>query len=133
MYGAIRTLSDVTRYLICREMKKVVEGICTSFGANGYLEMFNGLPPVINDKEMSDFVERIVKTVFETNVLVQIGPAMASEDFSCYLQQKRGAFIFGGMEGEKSPYPHHHPKFDIDEDAVPVAIDLFIQLVLNFE
>jgi amidohydrolase len=133
MYGAIRTLSNETRDLICSEIKKVVEGICTSFGANGYLEMFNGLPPVINDKEMSHFVERVVKTVFGTNVLVQIDPTMASEDFSCYLQQKRGAFIFVGMGGEKSSYPHHHPQFDIDEDAIPVAIDLFIQLVMNFE
>ncbi|MGE8018485.1 M20 metallopeptidase family protein [Peribacillus frigoritolerans] len=133
MYGAIRTLSNDTRHYICSEMKKVIEGICNSFGANGSLELFGGLSPVMNDKEMSHFVGKTVKTVFGTEVLVHVDPTMASEDFSCYLEKRKGAFIFVGTGGEKSAYPHHHPKFDIDEDVLETAINLFIGLVLNYE
>jgi metal-dependent amidase/aminoacylase/carboxypeptidase family protein len=38
-----------------------------------------------------------------------------------------------GMGGEKSAYPHHHPRFDIDEEEIGTAIDLFLQLVKRFE
>lgn len=45
--------------------------------------------------------------------------------------EKTGVFINVGMKSEKSSYPHHHPRFDIDEDALPAAIELMIQLALN--
>lgn len=133
IYGSIRTLSNETRAGVHREMKKITEGICHSFGANGRLEILGGLPPLINDQNMSEFVKKTIRSVFGTDVLADIGPVMASEDFAFYLQQQKGAFIFVGMGGEKSSYPHHHPKFDIDEDAIPTAIELFIQLVLHFK
>lgn len=34
--------------------------------------------------------------------------------------------------GKKSAYPHHHPKFDIDEEEIGTAIDLFLNLVKHF-
>ncbi|MED3499345.1 amidohydrolase [Brevibacillus agri] len=36
------------------------------------------------------------------------------------------------MGGENSKYPHHHPRFDLDEEAIPVGIELFVQLVKHF-
>jgi amidohydrolase len=54
---------------------------------------------------------------------------MGGEDFGFYLRKKPGAFIFVGMGGEKSAYPHHHPKFDIDEDTIPSAIKLLTEIV----
>ncbi|MGG4498434.1 amidohydrolase [Brevibacillus reuszeri] len=56
---------------------------------------------------------------------------MAAEDFAHYLVKCPGAFIFVGMGGEASAYPHHHSRFAIDEDVIPSAIELFIQLVLR--
>jgi metal-dependent amidase/aminoacylase/carboxypeptidase family protein len=54
---------------------------------------------------------------------------MGSEDFSYYLQKIPGVFIKVGMQGEKSQYPHHHPKFDIDEDVFGDAIEVFLKLI----
>ncbi|NWQ43692.1 amidohydrolase [Bacillus sp. EB106-08-02-XG196] len=48
------------------------------------------------------------------------------------MQKKPGAFIFVGMGGEKSQYPHHHPKLDLDEDVFPNAIKLFIEIIKNY-
>lgn len=133
MYGAVRALSNETRNLIGREMKNVVEGICSSLGASGRIDMFGGLPPVINDKGMTHFAEEMIETAFGADVLVETEPVMASEDFSCYLEQQQGAFIFVGMGGEKSLYPHHHPMFDIDEDVIPEAITLLKKIALEFD
>lgn len=56
---------------------------------------------------------------------------MGAEDFGYYLKEKTGAFINVGMKGEKSAYPHHHPKFDVDEDTIPTGLELMIQLALK--
>ncbi len=57
---------------------------------------------------------------------------MGGEDFAYYLKHKPGAFIFVGMGGEKSKYPHHHPRFDLDEDVFPDAIKLFIEIIMHY-
>ena len=42
---------------------------------------------------------------------------MAGEDFSYYLHQRPGCFMFVGAGNVEAGivHPHHHPKFDIDE------------------
>jgi amidohydrolase len=133
MQGTVRAFSDDVRHFIVAEMKKLIEGICVSFGAEGTLEIDFSTPAVVNDKEMSQYVERVVAVTFGAETVASIDPVLGSEDFSYYLQRQKGAFIFVGMGGEKSAYPHHHPRFDIDEDAIPIAINLFVQLVQQFE
>ncbi len=48
---------------------------------------------------------------------------MGGEDFSYYLQKVPGAFFFtgAGNEQEGITYPHHHPKFTIDEESMLIA------------
>lgn len=132
MSGTFRSHSEATRRALAEEMKRTVEGICAAFGAKGTLEVDWGTPPVVNDKEMSQFVEQVVTEKLGSELLVHVDPVMGGEDFSHYLLKKPGAFVFVGMNGEKSAYPHHHPRFDIDEDVMPTAINLFIQLVKQF-
>ncbi|WP_425415434.1 M20/M25/M40 family metallo-hydrolase [Peribacillus loiseleuriae] len=81
----------------------------------------------------SRFVESVIRQSFGDDVFELIDPVMGGEDFSYYLQNKPGAFIFVGMGGEKSMYPHHHPKFDIDEEVIPDAIKLFIEIAKNYD
>ena len=55
---------------------------------------------------------------------------MGGEDFSYYLQERPGCFVFVGAtaEGGESK-PHHHPSFDIDEDALVIGASLFVRLI----
>jgi amidohydrolase len=131
--GTLRAQSEETRRFMAAEMKQVVEGICASFGAKGTFEIDWGTPAVVNDKGMSRYVERVATETFGRENVVHVDPVMGGEDFSYYLERKPGAFVFIGMNGEKSRYPHHHPRFDLDEEVFPIAINLFVQLVRQFE
>ena len=132
LIGTIRALTPQTVDIIQTKMVKLTEGICQAFGAKGKVRFIVGTPPLINDPNESRFVENIVCQEFGQEVFELINPVMGGEDFSYYLQKKPGAFIFVGMGGEKSQYPHHHPKFDLDEDVFPDAIKLFIELVNHY-
>ena len=59
---------------------------------------------------------------------------MAREDFSEYLRFAPGAFAFLGVNNPDagSVYPHHHPKFTIDEKMLPVGTELLVRSALRF-
>ncbi|WP_026695852.1 M20 metallopeptidase family protein [Peribacillus kribbensis] len=131
--GTIRTLSPEAFTIIKSQIVKLTEGICSAFGAKAKVDFIIGTPPLVNDPNESEFIEAVVKNAFGKEVFELVEPVMVSEDFSYYLREKPGAFVFVGMNGEKSTFPHHHPKFDIDEDVVPSAIELFIEIVKNYK
>lgn len=120
-------------YTFLKEIKQVVNGLCIGYGATAEIEYDLGGPPLINDEKMSQYAEEIIVKTFGNEVVIHVEPTMSGEDFSSYLEQKPGAFIYIGMGGEKSAFPHHHPRFDIDEEVLPTGIELFIQLVKNFK
>src|SRR5699024_11493950 len=62
--------------------------------------------------------------IFRTEEVV---PEMGGEDFAYYMLERPGAYFFTGAQKEDHAYPHHHPKFDIDERALPVAAKTLIQ------
>ena len=48
---------------------------------------------------------------------------MGGEDFAYYLQKIPGTFFYTGAKPaeDHDGFPHHHPKFDIDEKAMLIA------------
>lgn len=132
LYGTLRAQSEKTRRLLAAELKQTIEALCEAWGAKGEVVVDWGTPPVVNDKAMSEYVASVVTSHFGGEALAYVEPVMGGEDFSYYLERKPGSFIFVGMGGEKSCYPHHHPRFDIDEDVIPTSTELLIQLVNHF-
>ena len=55
---------------------------------------------------------------------------MGGEDFSYYLKERPGCFVFVGCTApEAEPTPHHHPSFEIDERALAIGASLWVRLV----
>ncbi len=56
-----------------------------------------------------------------------------SEDLSYILNQVPGAMLLVGArkEFDGTAYPHHHPKFDIDERAMTLAVAILLETVKN--
>lgn len=132
LIGTIRALTPEAVSTLQSQMVQLTEGICKAFGATGQIEFIVGTPPLINYSKESRFVESILRNSYDDEKIALMDPVMGGEDFSYYLQKKPGAFIFVGMGGEKSQYPHHHPKFDLDEDVFPDAIKLFVEIAKNY-
>jgi metal-dependent amidase/aminoacylase/carboxypeptidase family protein len=56
---------------------------------------------------------------------------MAGDDFSAYRRAAPGCYFFLGAGGADA-FPHHHPKFAIDERALHVGIETFTQIATKF-
>ncbi|MGX2961941.1 M20 metallopeptidase family protein [Peribacillus sp. JNUCC 23] len=131
LQGTIRALTYEGAELMHKQTAQLTESICTSFGAKGHFHLIEGTPPLYNHPEACEFAKEIIQKTFGDDVFLPFEPVLGAEDYSYYLKEKVGVFINVGMQSEKSQYPHHHPKFDIDEEAIPSAIELMIQLALN--
>lgn len=132
LFGTMRAVTPETRTFIQERISQQTAGICSSFSASHQVEIIKGTPPLVNDHEESAFVEKVIKEHLGEHVFSLLNMTMAAEDFSFYLEEKPGAFIFVGMNGEMSKYPHHHAKFDLDEGVFESAIQLFIKIVQDY-
>jgi amidohydrolase len=131
LQGTIRAMTFEAAELMHKKTAQLTESLCASFGAKGHYTFIEGTPPLYNHPEACEFAKKVIDNTFGEDVFEKMDPTLGAEDYSYYLKEKTGAFINVGMQSEKSQYPHHHPKFDIDEDAIPTAIELMIQLALN--
>ena len=125
--GSIRTTIPETRDHIHRGIRRMAEAMADLHDASIKVEITEGYPPVINSDEEVDLVRRCVRSQFGPDALTTAPHAsMGSEDFSYYLQQVPGAFFrLGARRAEWEPIPLHSPRFDIDEDVLPIGAEFF--------
>ncbi len=115
-------------------MRRVINHTAEAYRATAVLDYKQLVVPTINDEKMSKIGERAVETLFGKETLITYEKTTGGEDFSYYTREVPAAFAFVGTQNEaKIPYyPHHHPKFDIDEDGLSVAAGLYAQYALEF-
>ncbi|WP_309507324.1 M20 metallopeptidase family protein [Sediminibacillus dalangtanensis] len=125
--GTVRTFDPEIQDLIIEEMEKVIKGVCIGYDADYEFHYEKGYPPVINHPEEAALVLKAAEQVPGVEHSQEVVPGMVGEDFSYYILDKPGAFFFTGAKKEDHYYPHHHPMFDIDERALPIAAKALAQ------
>ncbi len=124
--GDIRYSDNETQEVIRKEFHRIVQGIEALFGVKCTLEYVPDYPPLYNDPELTDFVAKTLEEHKDNTVIKEVVPfprMSPSDDFAYYLEKIPGSYFFIGCtpKGVEKPYFNHHPKFDIDEDAILVA------------
>ncbi|MDF9412167.1 amidohydrolase [Brevibacillus laterosporus] len=134
MTGTLRTFLPEIRDLSERRLKEIVEGTATMMGGTAVLDYDRGYPAVINTVAEAEMVRQAAISAVGEEGLIPLKPTMGGEDFSYYLQKAPGAFVFIGARNEEigACYPHHHPRFDIDERAMLVAAEVLGRAALAF-
>lgn len=109
-----------------------IETLCIStaeaYGGSARLEWKTGVPPLVNDAIMT---ERFKKLALEIVPSVdQPTPTMGGDDVAEFLARVPGVYF---LVGSGAGYPHHHPKFDIDDTGcLPLATELLAKAALDF-
>lgn len=136
------TLSGTVRYFDPKfstffetRIQELIDGICQGFGATYSLKYEKLYPPVMNDRAIADLVRSVAEAVVETPVgVVPECQTMGGEDMSYFLQEVPGCYFFlGSANVDKGlAYPHHHPRFDFDETALGLGVEMFVRCVEGF-
>ncbi|MFD2924332.1 M20 metallopeptidase family protein [Halobacillus naozhouensis] len=131
--GTVRTFDPEVQELIIEEMEKTIKGACLGAGADYTFDYEKGYPPVDNHAAQAELILKDATKADSSLRTEEVDPSMAGEDFAYYLQKKPGAFYFTGAQIPGHAYPHHHPKFDFDERALPHAAKTLVQAYRSFQ
>jgi amidohydrolase len=132
--GTVRTFKESMRALAERRVHEIATHTAALYGATATVDYKGGFSSVVNDEYEAARCTRVSTSLFGKERTRTLKPIMAGEDFAFYLEKKPGCFIFvgAGNQAKECVYDHHHPKFDFDEDALPIAGRLMIAMVLDY-
>ncbi|WP_313893294.1 M20 family metallopeptidase [Psychrobacillus sp.] len=132
--GTVRTFDEEVRDLLEVELEHVLKASCTLMDASYEYVYKRGYPAVINHEEETDFLIEVAADVTGVEEVRICDPMMGGEDFAYYLQHVKGAFFFTGARNPEweEVYPHHHPRFNIDERALLIAANTLGAATLHF-
>ncbi|MDJ0332386.1 M20 family metallopeptidase [Planococcus sp. S3-L1] len=134
MTGTVRTFKEDIRSFIEEEIERVIAGTCLVSGADYEYTYTRGYPTTVNHEEETNFLAALASSVPGVEEVRETPPVMGGEDFSYYLQHIKGTFFFTGAQSPDNTeaYPHHHPKFDIDERSLLIAAKALGTAALNY-
>ncbi len=116
--GTIRTFNEGVRNSIIKAVESIVKHYAGAWGCSGEFRLAEAhVPPTINDGRVATLVRREASRFAK---VVDARPTMGAEDFAFYCMKAPAAFAILGVRNEAKGirYPHHHPRFDVDEDVL---------------
>lgn len=131
--GTVRCFDEKLRNDAEARIEQIVKGICDAHGAGYSCHYRYGYRPVINHDAVTKVLEQTAIEVYGDASIAFIKPSMGGEDFSAFLQKADGCFfkIGSGAKESESTYPHHHPRFTIDEDSLVIGVNMFLHASCN--
>ena len=133
--GTVRYFDPIYTGYFQERLEAIIAGICQAHNAKYELDYYHLYPPVINDPAITSLVQSVALEVVQTPA--DIAPAcqtMGGEDMSFFLQEVPGCYFFLGSANPTLDlaYPHHHPRFDFDETALGMGVEIFVRCVEKF-
>jgi len=131
--GTVRTFNESLHKEIPTRMERIIKGVCQAFRAQYKLDYQAGVPALVNDSAKAKLVKSIAEKVVGKEHIVDY-QTMGYDDVSYFLQEVPGAYyvIGSGNKDRGTDYPHHNPRFNIDEDSLPIGAEMHIRVALGF-
>lgn len=132
--GTTRAFRPAVRSQIESRMVAIAESIAKAHQCTVHVEFFDGTLPVINDDAVSDTVREAIRPLLADDAMLLDERTMGAEDVGFFMQDIPGMYFFVGSANHERglDYGHHHPRFDIDEDVLPLATALLSKAVAAY-
>jgi amidohydrolase len=126
MEGTVRTVEPDVRDVVEQRIKEITTNICAAYGAECKIRYDRGYTAVVNDKELCGKFKEIAADAVPGIKIEDMEPLMGGEDFSAYREIAPTLFVtVGAMPDSGEYYENHHPKFTVNEDALPIGTMLY--------
>ena len=129
--GTIRTFDSQVRMEIIQNLERISKFVGESMGCIVEFTLNEVTPAVINNSKIATDLQKVILKVFPSFSIDMNIKTMGSEDFSLFLNEIPGCFYFiGSANPDKNLiYGHHHPKFDFDEEVLPIAVASLLGMI----
>ena len=132
--GTVRAFDPAVRESLRDRIAEVAGGVAGALGAEAALEWTPHYPATVNDPRAAALVAREAALVVGAENVVQDVRTMGAEDMSYFLEAVPGCFFFVGAANRERGItaPHHSPRFDIDEGALPIGAEILSRAARAF-
>ncbi|WP_414047329.1 M20 metallopeptidase family protein [Macrococcus equi] len=129
--GTLRTYDKDIKAQMVNNIKDIISGIEKSFNVHIELNYTDGYPALINSENETLWLKDLSERIEDIESVEEGIPTLGGEDFAYFLQERPGCYFNTGVrnEGLKASFPHHHPRFDMDENGLLNGVRIFVQLV----
>lgn len=132
--GTTRSFSKETRQKTNDLVTKIAQDIGATYGAKVKV-IFNAYcNPVINNDIASLEVQEVAKNIFD-EVITDLEKNLTGDDFADFQEVVPGVYAFLGIQSDdvkNSHLPLHHGLFDIDEKAMLLSSQLYVEYALSY-
>ncbi len=130
LVGTVRAATTTLRDELARRVEATLTAACAPSGAVGRFTYRPCYPATVNHAGPAARAQDALRAVLGADGLANDGlPVMAAEDFGYYLTHVPGAFILlgAGRPGAVME-PCHSPRFDYNDDLIPLVVKLWSRL-----
>ena len=132
--GTVRTFTQSVTQHVIERMTEIAESTARAAGCKADFAFEQLTLPVNNN---GDIAERLAKGFATAMPDISVHPTfrtMAAEDVSLFLDQVPGVYMMvGSANAERGlDYPHHHPRFDFDEEALVIGASALTSAIAEF-
>src|SRR5690606_5919531 len=134
LWGTVRSLTAQGMEFIQRRVREM--GVPVAAANRCQVEVGfpgTGYPPTINDAGAWRMARSVAAQLLGDDGVAEVPPFMGAEDFAFYLQRVPGCFLGLGVRNEAvgAVHPVHHPRFRLDEAALPIGAALHAALAVQ--
>lgn len=134
MKGTFRTYRLETEEMLKERVRQISTGLAEALGCTAEITFWTVTPATVNDPELAAHIQTIAARLFPDAEIDANERTMGSEDMAYMMQDIPSCYFFIGSNNADAGLdaPHHHPKFDFDERALPRAAGLMATVAAEF-
>lgn len=129
--GTLRFTNEKVQALIHAEIQRSFE-LAKTLGGDYQLRFEIGAPPMINHPEAVRLIETVGAALLGKDHISPIPKELGAEDFGSFTRLAPGAMFNLGTRIEGDQRYVHHPRLDLDEQALPIGTAILAEAALRF-
>lgn len=131
--GSFRLFREETRPQVMARIRDIATGVAAAMGCQAEVDLGAGIGAVVNDALVAKESHAAMSQASRAVKLVE-APWMASEDVGLLMETSPSAYLLVGSANRERglDYPHHHPRFDFDEDVLPLSVGLMSAVIADY-
>jgi len=130
LQGTIRTHDPKVQDMLHAKINEVCQSIAENFRAVIDVDIQRDYPAVINTETETEIAAAVLAGYLpKESIIRDFPPSMGSEDFAYMLQKNPGCFIGMGTGKTNNDPGLHDPRFDFNDEVLPIAATYWIKLV----
>jgi amidohydrolase len=131
--GTVRTFGGRLFDEAPRLVEDTARATAAAFGSEVAVQYNRLSGPLVNDPAMTDIMKSVALEIVGTGGLREGVRTMGGEDMSYFLKRVPGCFAFvGSARADGGSFPHHSPRFDIEEESLVIGADLLARTAVRY-